>query len=211
MINSLFDRIFIINLGRAIVRREKIQTEFAKFGVTNYEFFTAIDGNDVSVSDLLKSGKLTDPDLGRGEIGCALSHEAVWQATLDRGYRKVLICEDDIIVTRTALRYLSEVYKHIPRGWDIIHFFSTLRKSRERINPFVWKASNEYGGAVCYAINRRCATGLLESGKIITKALDGVTASMTKGSSPYVGYVTGNVFQHNNHTRSFIGEFGRKY
>ena len=68
---------FYINLDRRLDRRKEIEAELGNLGVP-YERFPAIK---------------TIP----GCIGCALSHLAVLKEARSRGYKNVLIFEDDFM------------------------------------------------------------------------------------------------------------------
>ena len=70
------DHIFYINLAHRQDRRAEIETELNNFGL-QYERFDAI----------------TTP--GCGSIGCSYSHLGVLKLVRERGYRNVLVLEDD--------------------------------------------------------------------------------------------------------------------
>lgn len=70
------DHIFYINLAHRQDRRAEIETELTNFGL-QYERFEAI----------------ATP--GCGSIGCSYSHLGVLKLARERGYRNVLVFEDD--------------------------------------------------------------------------------------------------------------------
>jgi len=70
------DHVFYINLDKRTDRREHIEAEFAKYDI-EAERFSAI------------------PRPGQGIVGCGLSHLAVIKLAKERGYKNVLIFEDD--------------------------------------------------------------------------------------------------------------------
>jgi glycosyl transferase family 25 len=71
------DKVFYINLPQRTDRKLEIETEFEKYGITNYERFNAIKHDTI------------------GLVGCAKSHVGVLQIAKERGYQRVLIFEDD--------------------------------------------------------------------------------------------------------------------
>ena len=91
-------RIFVINLKRSIDRKKKFQKNW-HFISKRIEFFEAVDGNDLSENELSKialhypSLKLT-----KGEIGCALSHLAIYKKIVKEDIPMALILEDDAIL-----------------------------------------------------------------------------------------------------------------
>jgi len=70
------DRIFYINLDKRTDRREQIEKELSDYGITNYERFPAIFRT-------------------MGCVGCGLSHLGVLKLAKERGYKRILIFEDD--------------------------------------------------------------------------------------------------------------------
>jgi GR25 family glycosyltransferase involved in LPS biosynthesis len=74
--SKYIDKIFYINLNKRQDRRLEIENELNKFGLS-FERFEGID----------------TPDFGI--YGCGLSHLGVLKLSKERGYRNVLILEDD--------------------------------------------------------------------------------------------------------------------
>lgn len=98
------DRIFIINLKHRIDRREHTLSEMKKQNITNYEFFDAIRPTTEEVNDWnptychhvikhVSSNKFDNYRMGC--LGCLKSHLGVIKLALERGYKKILILEDD--------------------------------------------------------------------------------------------------------------------
>ena len=77
--NSIYnyiDQVFYINLDRRKDRRNHIESTFQKYGIDKYERFSAIPHDF-------------------GIVGCTKSHQAVYKLAKERGYKNVLIFEDD--------------------------------------------------------------------------------------------------------------------
>jgi len=75
------DRIFYINLYHRTDRKQEIETEFENQGITNYERFPAIHHPTI------------------GGVGCGRSHIEVLRIAKERGYKCVMILEDDFMFT----------------------------------------------------------------------------------------------------------------
>jgi glycosyl transferase family 25 len=73
--SSNIDKIFYINLDRRTDRRTEIENELTTFELP-FERFPAIERNP-------------------GIVGCGLSHLAVYKIAKERGYKNILIFEDD--------------------------------------------------------------------------------------------------------------------
>jgi GR25 family glycosyltransferase involved in LPS biosynthesis len=74
--------IFYINLDRRTDRKEHIELELGKMGITGFERFTAVERPP-----------------GKGIVGCGYSHLSVLKLAKERQYANVLIFEDDFYFT----------------------------------------------------------------------------------------------------------------
>lgn len=189
MIDSLFDRVIVVSLPNS-ERREHIRRHFADSGITNYEFFDAIDGAELDLAALKRDGMLAhEPiehggrDLVPGEVGCAWSHIKVYESALVRSLKRIMICEDDVQFCAGANEVIEGYMAEMPNDWDIIHFMSTRAVGcghkydvgRKKITEHVYLGYNEGAGAACYALTSRCMEFLLRHAYPINKAADGLT------------------------------------
>src|SRR5690349_16137168 len=103
LLNSFFDKIYVITLHRATDRHEHVQKELDGL---NYELFFGKDKLEFSVEDL-KAEHIYDEPLAikhhrwhkpmpPGMIGCSWSHKLVYEDVIKNRYNKVLIFEDDV-------------------------------------------------------------------------------------------------------------------
>lgn len=122
-------RIVIINLLASATRRQQIAVHLAELGLRG-EFFVATDGRRLSEAEIAdvydeqgaertEWGKLT-----RGEIGCALSHRAVWQALVDSGESGWLVMEDDAVLAPDVPKWLGQL-PGIARDGDVVALVPT--------------------------------------------------------------------------------------
>ena len=100
---------FVINMKDATARWSHIENEFALAGLSPQRF-------KACTSDDLPRFQLpwTMDDFVRerwtlGEIGCFLSHLAIWQHMIDNKVSAVAIFEDDVIFGRDAHRVINEL------------------------------------------------------------------------------------------------------
>lgn len=115
------DGIFYVNLDKRTDRRQEIEAELTKAGITNFERFPAI---------------CTTP----GIIGCGLSHLAVLKLARSRGYRNVLIFEDDFefLVDRdTFWKYMEDLFTEV-KSYDVI-MLAYYAPQTEPLTPLVQK------------------------------------------------------------------------
>ena len=103
------NRIFIINLKHRTDRREHILSEMKRQNITNFEFFDAIrptleevnDWNPTYCHHVIKHVSSNKFDNYRmGCLGCLKSHLGVMKLALARGYKRILVLEDDTVFIR---------------------------------------------------------------------------------------------------------------
>ncbi len=106
-INQYFDKIYCLNLDRRSDRWQKVSQEFSKFSI-NVERWSAIDGDNLIESELVYIDKNISEEkasrIGKIEnkysLACLLSHIEIIKNAKARGYKKILIFEDDVIISK---------------------------------------------------------------------------------------------------------------
>lgn len=114
-VNEYFDKVFCINLDRREDRMLMAEKELKKFNI-EFERFSAVDGNT-----LVKEDYTTNPNIPVGHIGCTLSHARLISICKERGYKKVLILEDDVIFSDNFEINFADYVKEIPKNWDMFY------------------------------------------------------------------------------------------
>jgi len=127
LINDYFDYIYVLTLKRAQDRHRSIESTLD--GV-DYHFFYGIDKRALTCEAVIRDGiyddaahrrtKRTRRSMNLGEVACALSHRAIYQDILDKGYEKVLILEDDVLPCRENISLFKEVIKELPEEWELV-------------------------------------------------------------------------------------------
>jgi glycosyl transferase family 25 len=105
-------RVFVISLRAATERRVFMKEQLERLGL-EHEFFDAFVGSEC-VSDLRrydarKSMEADGRELRPGEVGCALSHAAVYEEIARRGLSCALVLEDDAILHDDVPRVLDRL------------------------------------------------------------------------------------------------------
>lgn len=91
----------IINLPRDVDRRRRMEAEVARSPLGEAKFFDAFDASAMTDSELAaafdyrRAARVEPNPPTRGEVGCTLSHHAVWQH-IARTDRPLIIMEDDV-------------------------------------------------------------------------------------------------------------------
>ncbi|WP_041639529.1 glycosyltransferase family 25 protein [[Mannheimia] succiniciproducens] len=127
-------KIFIISLKNS-PRRDVIAQRFNALGI-KFEFFDAIYGKDLSQEELSKIDRefavkrfSTKKPLTLGEIGCALSHIAVYEHILKNNIEQAIIFEDDAIIHHEFKKIVEETLSKVPSRREIIFFEHGKAKS----------------------------------------------------------------------------------
>lgn len=173
-LNSL--KIYIVSLHDEKKRRISISKQLDKLGL-EYEFFDAINpkANEeyLKYYDEREAKKNNGRGLSLGEIGCALSHQFIYEKILNNDYKYTLILEDDALLGDKLLSFLASV-DDIDLKWDVILLgYSKVSKTDliklSRFNPIGGKTfqfgtfkigkvlKNSTCGTVAYLINKNGA------------------------------------------------------
>jgi len=157
-----------INLDRATSRWEQMQPRLAALDLP-VERFSAIDGRadpgriTAALDESAFRRNMGRPALA-AEVGCYLSHLAVWQRFLDSGKPVALVMEDDVVFHDDFLPALDAALAAVAR-WDMLK----LNRIRAKLPVRQGKAGkwnlNAYLGPAtgfgAYLITRDLASRLL--------------------------------------------------
>jgi GR25 family glycosyltransferase involved in LPS biosynthesis len=125
-INRYFDRIYCLNLDRRQDRWKKASEQFNRFNI-NVERWSAIDGNSLNnkLLDYYNPSGLKGEEasiLGipenKNAIGCLLSHLEIIKNAKDNNYNRILIFEDDIILSNNFLEEVKQIEK---LDWKLLY------------------------------------------------------------------------------------------
>ncbi len=84
--------------------------------------FSAVDGQTLKLDPLVAAGLVTSDILATysiNELGCAMSHIALWKRGLASG-EMITIAEDDAVFHKEFLRHAGDVIAKLPADWDMI-------------------------------------------------------------------------------------------
>ena len=127
-LNDTFDKIYIISLRRSLDRHRLIEKNFDGL---DYELFWGSDARELDFERLKHSGlyvpettlknNITNKELEKGEVGCALSHIRLYEEILNSGYNKVLIFEDDAYFDAEDSNPAIYSLKNRPDDWEFLY------------------------------------------------------------------------------------------
>ncbi|MDP3861768.1 MAG: glycosyltransferase family 25 protein [Phaeovulum sp.] len=179
---GLFDdclAVWLINLPRAIARRETMQGQLDATGIT-YSIIDGVDGNAEAAGiaqhvDEAAFMRNTGRRILWGGIGCYLSHLQVWRAFLATDKPVALVIEDDAVLHDDFCEAVTLALQVLPL-WDILKLSRGMAALPIR-QGFVGRyALNAYlgptTGTSAYLINRATAEQLLQKMLPITRPTD---------------------------------------
>tara|TARA_Y100000590_G_scaffold470383_1_gene664323 strand:+ start:2486 stop:5830 length:3345 start_codon:yes stop_codon:yes gene_type:complete len=122
---------FIINLERCPEKRERIIKRMKNYPEIEYEFFDAIDGQEIT-QEYMEQNKYNvfnqwnDPfhnrKITKGEIGCSLSHYKVYEKATSMKHDITLVLEDDADFSDHFLTEFKKAYLDLKKQrWDMCY------------------------------------------------------------------------------------------
>ncbi|MEH6404254.1 MAG: glycosyltransferase family 25 protein [Sneathiella sp.] len=165
--------IIIINRAKDTARRQVMSQRLDLLGL-KYQFFEAVDGHsfdahNVPEYDGNRRRQYFGRDLTAGEIGCLLSHRAIYKMMVGENMERALILEDDTIFQPEFPEVLSALLEG-DLQWDILRFLNAAKilKSPHRLLKSLSTGHNLYtiqatpGGAYAYILTKHAAKRLLD-------------------------------------------------
>lgn len=172
MVGSQELKVLVINLPAAADRRAAMRRQLDALGLA-YEFVEAIDGRGFDVTahpayDTGRRRRAFGRDMTGGELGCLLSHRAVYEKIVAEDLDPVLVLEDDAVLGPDFVAVLASLLA-APLPYDLVRFIGSSKLARLRQRP-VWPLAGGHwlvrlettpGGAYAYLMRRAAAQKLL--------------------------------------------------
>jgi GR25 family glycosyltransferase involved in LPS biosynthesis len=166
--------IYVINLERSPHRKDFMEKQFTKYGITNYKFVKAVDGKKVSnltrdvYSDNSRVVKYNyDKNVTEYELACMLSHLVTIKNFLDTNNPYCLILEDDVTFdflphwkssVQDVINFVETQTAKDP--WNIISLFDSSSNVNYSVNKY--RPIKDWSTA-SYIINRKGAKILMDA------------------------------------------------
>jgi glycosyl transferase family 25 len=193
-INDYFDKIYCLNLERNSEKWQKVNLQFKELNI-NVDRFLGIDGNNITDDEFkeISNRKISEIDsskLGLIEnkyaLGCLMSHIEIIKEAKSAGYKRILIFEDDVILSDEFSERISQINK---LNWELLYLgASQFNWSGVKVNNGFYKCSNTLG-TFAYAINSNIYDDLLELFETKRKSIDNLLSEyQLKNKQSFVIY-----------------------
>jgi glycosyl transferase family 25 len=160
-------KLYYINLDRSIGRREWFERQAARLGV-EFTRVAAVEGAAVPEAEAGRLRGLSSAPLSAGEIGCLLSHRAIWTIVAEGEEEWAFVAEDDVHFSADARPFLTSS-EWIPAGAEVVKaetFMKRVELSRQiYATPFgheLRRLKSAHLGSGGYFVSRRGALHLLD-------------------------------------------------
>lgn len=156
----------VISLNTAIQRRQHIEKEFGKQGIS-FSFFDAATPSTASILAEKLNLKFKENVLSAGELACFMSHVCIWQKMLDENIQYLAVFEDDVYLGQNAEVFLNQ-NEWIQPDWHILKLEAfadrIMHDSRGISVGFsreIYKLTGSHLGAAGYILSLKAAEYLM--------------------------------------------------
>ncbi len=209
MINEVFDKIYWINSRNRTDRFKNMKKRLTDLGI-NAERFEAVLGGRINRKEY-SFGKMFK-ELNHGELGCFLSHVNIWKEAKEKGYKRILILEDDALFCHDFHKEFNSHWEQTPENWELL-FLGQWNYDHDinggnasgggtfALKHHVWdsgKATKSAKGGVylanrcwlthAYAVDHKCYDKLIEGSIEMYSSVDNVLADLQKDIITYAYY-----------------------
>lgn len=141
ILNQEFDQVIVLSLEKEKDKRKKIEQKLDQLNI-DFEFFNAINGYQMRFNlewELYQKRPLATYYEkaynkkfieSRGAWGCLKSYYEIFKMSIKKGYKKILVLEDDVIFCSDFENKARDFFQNIPKkDWKLIqlgcsqHFF----------------------------------------------------------------------------------------
>jgi len=128
LLNRTFEHIFVLTIERGSGRHEKLRE---RLDGLRYQLFYGFDGAELDVPALEKAGFYSEARARKvhrhgktmqlGQLGCAMTHRAIYQKVVVNGWERALIFEDDVLPRPEAMGELAGALGELPPSWEFLY------------------------------------------------------------------------------------------
>lgn len=142
--------VYVVNLDRNPIRLERFEKEAQRIGLhradtvvlvppkAGWSRFNAVDGQTMGLSTSTGTSRRSTAypsPMTAGEIGCYLSHMALWRACALAHASSVAIFEDDVVFAPDFENKFQEFLAALPTDCEAIQFGTSAKGMAEELQP----------------------------------------------------------------------------
>ena len=151
-----WNKIFVINLARRPDRKKQMVEFFSKLNIpkTQYEFIEAYDGQDPTILARYQEIKKSNPSnsiITPGHFACLLSHLKIIQIAKSRGYKSIMVLEDDVNTGEPDL--ISKLHSIAVPEYDILYLGGIMSKKKHFVSDWAYSNRTYIMGAYGYILS----------------------------------------------------------
>jgi GR25 family glycosyltransferase involved in LPS biosynthesis len=173
-LNEYFDKIYCINLDRRPDRWENISKLFEKEGII-VDRFSAIDKKNIK----------HDKPISDGQVACLLSHYNILSHSLNEGYKKILIFEDDAVFDEGLVDFFDANIDKVPEDWGFLYLGGNHLNGLVDVEENVYKMRSSLA-THAYAVKIETIPHILENIKDVGAPIDIYYAALHRILPSYV-------------------------
>ena len=162
VLNTIFDKIYVINLKKDIQKKNNMIRKLDKLQV-QYEVIEAILGKDFQDEfDKLDNNKYLQY---KGEYGLWLTWKKLFKTIIDNNIEKVLIFEDDVYFHKEFNNNLKTYFDNLSQSWDICLLGSLDFKCESNcksLNNFWYNPAEHVYGAMGIGLTQKAVKEILQ-------------------------------------------------
>jgi len=171
------DEVYCISLQKNKANWDSILQNITANGFPNCSIFEAINGSQYRDKNLenmvgIWQRYILKNNLQRtnheqfnkfGALGCYLSHVGIWQDAKQKGYKKILVFEDDVTFETNFIEELKNRIKYIPKEYDVL-FLDVLKCYESKaVNQYFKKILSLFFGTHSYIITEKAIDTMLKT------------------------------------------------
>lgn len=133
------DKTYLINLPYRIDRLKIAKHQFAKAGIEDYTVFPAIDARRLKIKGVTEENQ--------GLIGCFLSHYFILQEAVMNKYKRIIIFEDDVVLSDDFSFKLMNGLDEVPNTWQLLYlgYYERTGSHKIRVSKNIVIPKNTWG------------------------------------------------------------------
>ncbi|HLP06069.1 MAG TPA: glycosyltransferase family 25 protein [Paludibacter sp.] len=108
--NNTFDKIYLINMEERTDRYASMELLFNKIGVTDFELIRPLAPDSFTGQSKLQPTMLS----------CKEAHLRIYRDAIEKGYRKIMIFEDDCVLNQDDASIERDIEYHLSRCRDFV-------------------------------------------------------------------------------------------